>query len=87
MLYFVLYLIIGFATTYVFVVVHLIQAEAKGYNAISWWIESNQTVFSAERKTIVPNFMMGIIIWPVRLAEFIAQIPDLYDSYESKYQD
>lgn len=74
------YLSIGLISVYLTAVVHLIRAEIKGYAACDWWNKFKSGV----GKVPISSYIFGLMIWPIRLAEFIVVIPDLYETYELK---
>lgn len=79
--YFVWYLAIGVLCIFGTALVHMMQAEKRGYNAIEWWNEFSD---SFDLKVDI-NFAIGLLIWPIRCYEFIVHtVPDLYELYEPK---
>ena len=80
-LLFGLYLLVGLIAIFSAGVIHLIRAERKGYDAINWWNEHN---IIAEADYLVLRLIFGTIIWPVRLAQFIMDLPEYYGMYDLK---
>ena len=69
------YLVIGFVAIYATAVIHVIRAESLGYNCAEWWIDFMQEF---EDDVTAIKYIIGLIIWPLRLAEFIIYIPEFY---------
>lgn len=73
--------IIGIVVIYAVVFIHLIIACMKGYDPTKYWENySNSVNFSDS--SFVMRFIIGMYIWPYRLIEFLANIPDLYTQYD-----
>lgn len=81
-LWFVGYLLIGLVAIYVTVLIHLIKADMKGYCVMEWWKENYNLDHPLSTEQDKYQFLIGMIIWPVRLYEFIEVIPELYDLYD-----
>ena len=64
-------------------VIHLVMAETKGYDAVKWWYTHEDEVYN-QSDNIVLDVIFGIIIWPVRLAQFMNVINDYYEMYDLK---
>ena len=79
-LWFLGYLAFGYASLFVTVFIHMIKAEKEGYDCLNWWSKRTANV----GKLINDNFIIGLMIWPVRLAQFIADIPEYYKEYGFK---
>ena len=78
-----LWMVLGFCVIYVSAFVHLFRAEMKGYDAICWWVRTTPPVY--ESSNIVLLFILGLMIWPIRLYEFVSSIPQYYEQYELKH--
>lgn len=78
-----LWMILGYVSFWSVVSIHLHKAEKKGYYAIDYWVINGPDIFD-EIDNLPISFMVGLLIWPIRLASFISSIPDLYDIYEVK---
>lgn len=82
---FLWYLVIGYITIFVTIIIHIVRAELKGYEALKWFEE-----YSSENEIISgPNdamdVLIGFTIWPIRELQFIfITIPKLYEAYELK---
>lgn len=83
MLVFGLYLLTGLITIYVATIMHLVIAEKKGYAAVDFWYTNGKPMLEAE-DNLGGSFMIGLIIWPVRLVQFALDTPYYYDMYEEK---
>jgi len=75
------YLVIGYASLFVVVMIHIIKAEKAGYDCLNWWGKHTANIGNQ----IDDNFIIGLIIWPVRLMQFIIDIPEYYEQYGFKY--
>lgn len=79
----ILWMFIGFVAIYVAAFIHLIRAEFKGYKACEWWNINGKRILS-ETEQIEFKFVIGLVIWPVRIVQFWYVIPKLYEAYEHK---
>ena len=77
-----LWMILGFCVIYVVICVHLVRATMKGYDAIGWWKKSSLPLFGSSDDVL--RYTLGLMIWPIRLYEFISSIPQYYEEYELK---
>ena len=82
-----LWMLYGIIGSYITALIHLIVAERKGYKALDWWEQHGSDIFKGyTRFQIALNVSFGLIIWPVRILEYIfVYIPDLYNHYEYKH--
>lgn len=76
------YLLIGLVTIYVTVFIHFIKAEMNGYCCMDWWRENFDLPNTLSTNQGKYQFIIGMIIWPVRLYQFIDMIPELYQAYD-----
>ena len=84
MLKLIVYLIVGYVTIFCAMLIHLIRAESKGYAAIDWWDKNNPIQMYDATGTTVIRFLFGIMIWPIRVIQFLTSISDLYELYDHK---
>ena len=77
------WMLIGCGTIYVAVLIHFVKAEMNGYDALSWWKRRHSTPIFGSTDDVL-RFIVGLVIWPVRLYEFLVSIPKLYELYELK---
>ena len=77
-----LWMMIGFCVIYVVIIVHLVRATMKGYDAMGWWKRNSPPLFGSSDH--VSQTTLGLMIWPIRLYEFISSIPQYYEEYELK---
>ena len=81
MLVVLLYLLLGVVVSYGVILAHIIMSEMKGYKSIEWWAKHN----SDTRKDISwKEVIFGLIIWPVRIIQFLLSIQKLYEVYSQK---
>lgn len=73
------YLLIGLLLLYMTVLIHMVKAENAGYRCFDYWDELTSIMMEDVTCT---SFILGLIIWPIRLAEFVSYIPELYKQYE-----
>ena len=73
--------IIGIVIIYVVTFIHLIIACMKGYDPTKYWKNRSNSVNFSD-SSFVMRFIIGMYIWPYRLFEFLAAIPELYDNYD-----
>lgn len=76
----VLWIVIGLANVIVASIIHLIVSYKKGYDVLGWWNKHSSKIFS-NAKHLKLQFVIGLIIWPIRLVEFVRSIPGLYEQY------
>ena len=73
------YAVIGILVLGVTFTIHLIKAEMQGYWALDYW----EVVFPMiEKKISIGELVWSILIWPVRLIQFIAIVGVFYDIYD-----
>ena len=84
-LHVLVYLVIGVIAIYGSAAIHLVQAESKGYKAVDFWSEYSGAL--ADMPVLDGSLVLGLILWPVRLAQFIMSFPDLYDMYELREEE
>ena len=75
-LYLFVYILIGFVSAFVAALIHIITAINMGYKVIEYW---NDHTVSNE---CWPHVLVGMLIWPIRLIQFVMSIDDLYMAYE-----
>lgn len=76
----VLWMILGWITIFMVVLIHVIRAHMKGYNALDWLAENYADPMDTPKEVLL--FTFGLIVWPVRLYQFCSDIPWLYTQYE-----
>lgn len=76
----VVWMLSGLFTILATVTAHLVRADQKGYDPWTYWDKENSTVFAD--KLWVVKFLFGLMIWPIRLYQFVKGIPNLYDQYD-----
>ena len=76
----------GTIAVFITALIHVVVAEFKGYEALKWWEEHDLNIFKDHtRFEITINILFGLIIWPVRILEWLMfYIPKLYNVYERK---
>lgn len=80
------YLAIGYASLFAAIMIHMIKAEKAGYDCLDWWSKRIANYYPRQHDNLIDgNFIIGMIIWPIRLAQFIADIPKYYEEYGFKY--
>lgn len=75
--------IIGYIVIYVATFIHLIKAVMKGYDPTKYCKNISSLIDFRDHNTII-SFIVGLYIWPYRLIQFLASIPDLYAQYDLK---
>lgn len=73
-----MYVVVGMIVFGLVILVHLISAESRGYWAFNYWEAALPEI---EYKPTTSQFILTMIIWPIRLWQFIALIPTFYDVY------
>ena len=79
-----IYLIVGFITVFGVLSIHLIRAELKGFAALDWW-DKYDPLYGETRESFLIKFLFGIMIWPIRVMQFMMEIEDLYEAYDRKW--
>lgn len=75
-LYLFVYTLIGLVSSFVAALIHIITAMKMGYKVIEYW--NDHPVSNG----CWPHILVGILIWPIRLIQFIMRIDDWYIAYE-----
>ena len=78
----VVWMLTGLVAAFISAFVHLVKAEISGYEAIEWWDKNTPPAFRTDRNKIA--FIIGLMVWPVRLCQFINNIPYYYSQYGTK---
>lgn len=73
------YAIIGIIIICSVAIVHLYSAESQGYAAFDYWEEALPII---EKKVTADELLWSLIIWPIRLWQFIAIVKVFYDIYD-----
>lgn len=73
------YAVIGILTLSAVFVIHLFSAERQGYWAFDYWEVAFPMI---ESKVGIRQLVWSILIWPVRLMQFIAIVGVFYDLYD-----
>lgn len=79
-----IYLIVGFITVVGVLSIHLIRAELKGFAAFDWW-DKHDPLYGETRESFLIKFLFGMMIWPIRVIQFVMEIEDLYEAYDRKW--
>lgn len=79
-----IYLIVGFITVVGVLSIHLIRAELKGFAALDWW-DKYDPLYGETRESFLIKFLFGMMIWPIRVIQFMMEIDDLYEAYDHKW--
>ena len=83
MLILLAYLVGGYLTIFVAVLTHFIVADKQGYDVLKWWqSELSSGVFS--NGDTVFDLIWGLFVWPVRLINFLINLPWYYEQYDLK---
>lgn len=75
------WMILGFISIYGVAFIHIFKSYMKGYNSIEWWQNHSTDLFKDGPNDMI-RMLYRLIVWPIRLMEFIDQIPYLYEQYE-----
>lgn len=73
--------ILGYISLFVIVCTHMVKSYMKGYDSMKWW-EKHTADFKKNTNHKMVRFICGLILWPMRLIEFVNCIPKLYEQYE-----
>lgn len=78
---FVWWPLIGLISIFMVTTGHLIVSYVKGYDSFEWWAKHGSEINrNLENKEIL--FVIGLMIWPIRLVQFVSSIPVLYEVYD-----
>lgn len=75
------YIMIGFVTICAVILVCILTAELRGYRAFDYWEDE---VLPNIAKVSGSQWIWSILIWPIRVWQFIALSDILYESYKHK---
>lgn len=73
------YAVIGILVLSAVFAIHLYKAERQGYWAFDYWEAAFPMI---EKKISIDQLIWSILIWPVRLIQFIAIVGVFYDIYD-----
>lgn len=79
MLYVLLYFIVGIVMIFGTATIHVIRAMCKGYLVVEYWEEHMDEFHAGATKL---DYVIGLIVWPIRYIRFLCYIPELYKQYE-----
>lgn len=85
MLKFILYVVIGIVALFLASCIHIFKALRMGYSIET--IRSVLDLDSVYERTNIARIILGLLIWPIRLIQFIMAQEDyfmLYEEAESK---
>ena len=80
-LYLLGWMVLGYCTMCVALLIHLWRAIDKGYDPVDFWNDYLKE-FKGETKFKGIKLIFGLIIWPVRVMQFLTWIPELYEMYD-----
>ena len=76
------YMLFGFCAILGAVTIHFFRADAKGYDVLKWWRENYDLKHPLSTNSDKFGFVVGLLLWPIRLVNFLNIIPNLYEQYE-----
>ena len=80
-LYLLGWMLLGFVAIFTTIFIHVLMAEKRGYRALKWLsYASKKAKFNTDH--IVIRLIFGLLIWPVRLTQFLMKLPNYYSKYE-----
>lgn len=77
----------GYLVVCISLMIHMFNAERKGYEAMKY-LEENLYPVAIEilhSKSGIAALVLGLLIWPVRWIQFLIDIPNYYEAYELKH--
>ena len=80
-LYLLGWMLLGFVVIFTTVFIHVLMAEKRGYRALEWLGRASKKA-NFNTNHIVIRFIFGLLIWPVRLTQFLMKLPYYYSKYE-----
>lgn len=75
------YVAIGLVTVCATILAHILIAERRGYRAFNYWEDE---VFPNISKISGQQWVWSILIWPIRVFQFIVVSHVLYEAYRHK---
>ena len=75
------YTVIGLVTVCAVVLLHILRAEWRDYRAFDYW---ENEVFPNISKISASQWTWSIMIWPIRVWQFIVVSHVLYEAYRHK---
>ena len=80
-LYLLGWILLGFVVIFTTIFIHVLMAEKRGYRALEWLGRASKKAnFNTDH--IVIRLIFGLLIWPVRLTQFLMKLPNYYGKYE-----
>ena len=80
-LYLLGWMVLGYISVFVALMIHLLRAINNGYDPVDFW-NNYIADFKGNTKFKAIKLIFGLIIWPVRLIQFLTWIPELYEMYD-----
>lgn len=85
MLHLLLWWTIGLLVIFIAAVIHIVKAVRIGYEPVLEEDSKFEGIYD------IVKFLWGLTIWPIRLAQFIDEIPERYTKYkplnENKFKE
>lgn len=80
------YIVLGFVAIFGTATGHIYRAENRGYKAIEWWDAYGKLPGECYMIPGKPklSFVLGTLIWPVKLANMLTILSECYNEYELK---
>ena len=80
-LYLLGWMLLGFVVIFTTIFIHVLMAEKRGYRALKWLsCASKKANFNTDHTVI--KLIFGLLIWPIRLTQFLMKLPNYYSKYE-----
>ena len=80
-LYLLGWMLLGFVVIFTTIFIHVLMAEKRGYRALEWLSCASKKAKSNADHTVI-KLIFGLLIWPVRLTQFLMKLPYYYSKYE-----
>ena len=80
-LYLLGWMLLGFVVIFTTIFIHVLIAEKRGYRALKWLSYASKKA-NSNTDHIVIKLIFGLLIWPVRLTQFLMKLPYYYSKYE-----
>jgi hypothetical protein len=79
MLYVLLYELVGVIMIFGTSAIHICRAMKKGYPVLECLNEKHEEIFGSPTKL---DYIIGLVVWPIRYIRFLCSIPYLYELYK-----
>ena len=81
MKFILLYFLLGILAFSLTLIIHIMIADLKGYDALEWWNKHTTVSWKVSLRDFV-IIVFGIILWPITTVIFILTSKNFYKNYK-----